>query len=219
MDQADGPLVEAGLDHPSEEPRSSAQADQAVKGDGVAGLGRRLVVGPRATTQLLQATDWAVLADDHIRVVDGAAAVAVAGQDRRSQRLDRGRTAGGQPDVGQPADHPQVGLAVFELVEGAAGDQLDRTPETVPDAVGQQPIHRQHVGGQEGREPQPAIAVRSDHRLAADGWVSYMRTATTTPEAAVSAAMTQMAATRPARSATRPASRAPTAKPASRHSR
>jgi hypothetical protein len=88
-DQPEGPLVEASLHHPGEEPWPGAHADQAVEGDGVAGVGRGLVVGPRAAPQILQAHDAAVAADDHIRVVDGAAAVAVAGQDRGGQRLDR----------------------------------------------------------------------------------------------------------------------------------
>jgi hypothetical protein len=35
VDQADGALVEAGLDHPGEEPGSGAHANQAVQGDGV----------------------------------------------------------------------------------------------------------------------------------------------------------------------------------------
>jgi hypothetical protein len=33
-DQPDGPLVEAGLDHPGEEPGPGAHTDQAVEGDG-----------------------------------------------------------------------------------------------------------------------------------------------------------------------------------------
>ena len=48
VDEADGLLVVAGLDHPAEEPVPGAHADQAVEGNGVAGVGRRLVVGPRA---------------------------------------------------------------------------------------------------------------------------------------------------------------------------
>src|SRR5215813_10597741 len=51
------------------------------------------------------------------------------------------------------------------------------------------------------------------------GRVSYMRTATTRPEAAVRAATTQIAATIPNASAIAPASSAPTANPPSRHSR
>src|SRR5258708_35411334 len=51
------------------------------------------------------------------------------------------------------------------------------------------------------------------------GRVSYMRTATTSPEAAVRAATTQIAARMPNASATMPASRAPTANPPSRQSR
>jgi hypothetical protein len=51
-DQADGPLVEASLDHRAEEAWPGAQADQAVEGDGVAGMRRRLVVGPRAALEL-----------------------------------------------------------------------------------------------------------------------------------------------------------------------
>jgi sulfide:quinone oxidoreductase len=51
------------------------------------------------------------------------------------------------------------------------------------------------------------------------GWVSYMRTATSSPEAAVRAATVQMAVVRPYASARTPASRAPTAKPPSRHRR
>ena len=159
------------------------------------------------------------MADDHIRVVDGPPGVAVPGQHRGGQRLHRRGAAVGQPDIGQPADHAKVGLALFELVEGAADHQLDRAAQPVGDLVGQEPVDGQHVGGQEGREPQRRTAPVGGHALAAAGWVSYMRTATTNPEAAVRAATTHTAASRPARSATRPASRAPTAKPVSRHSR
>jgi hypothetical protein len=204
--------VEAGLDHPAEEAGTGAHADQAVEGHGVARMGRRLVVGPGAAAQLLQAGDAAVVVDDHIGVVDGPATVALTGQHRGGQRLHRRRVAVGQPDIGQPADHPEVGFASFELVEGGPDDQFERTPETVPDPLGQGPVDGQHVGGQEGREPRSAIAASDGHRLAADGSVSYMRMATTRPEAAVRAATTKTAATRPASSA-------PTAKPASRHNR
>src|SRR5205807_6694730 len=50
-------------------------------------------------------------------------------------------------------------------------------------------------------------------------WVSYMRTATTSPDAAVRTATAQMAASRLTASAMTPATRAPTAKPLSRHTR
>ena len=51
LDQADGPLVEAGLADRAEEAGPGAQADQAVEGDGVAGVRRRLVVGPGAAAR------------------------------------------------------------------------------------------------------------------------------------------------------------------------
>jgi len=51
------------------------------------------------------------------------------------------------------------------------------------------------------------------------GWVSYIRRATTTPEAAVSAATAQMAVGTSKASAISPAASAPTANPPSRHSR
>ena len=51
------------------------------------------------------------------------------------------------------------------------------------------------------------------------GWVSYMRTATTNPDTAVSAATAQIATRGEKRSARTPARMAPTAKPASRQSR
>jgi SAM-dependent methyltransferase len=41
VDQADGPLVEAGLDHPGGEAGPGGHADQAVQGDGVARVGAR----------------------------------------------------------------------------------------------------------------------------------------------------------------------------------
>jgi hypothetical protein len=163
VDQADGPLVEADLDHPAEEPGPGAHADQAVEGNGVAGVGRRLVVGPRAAPQFLQGPDRAVAPDDHVGVVDGPPAIAVASQDRGSQRLDRSGAAGGQPDVRQPTDHPQVGLAPLELVEGGADHQLDRTAQTLADPVGQEPVHRHHVGSQVGREPQRRTAKTGGH--------------------------------------------------------
>lgn len=50
-------------------------------------------------------------------------------------------------------------------------------------------------------------------------WVSYIRAATTSPDAAVMAATIQIAARSPHRSAVMPASSAPIAKPASRQSR
>lgn len=53
----------------------------------------------------------------------------------------------------------------------------------------------------------------------ARGCVSYMRTATSRPEAAVSPAMAQMAVVRLKASARAPARSAPTAKPPSRHRR
>lgn len=56
------------------------------------------------------------------------------------------------------------------------------------------------------------------HHVSA-GRVSYIRTATTSPESAVSAATVQMAAGIPARSAIKPVSSPPTAKPRSRQSR
>jgi hypothetical protein len=65
-DQADGPLVKAGLEDRAEEAGAGAHADQAVEGDGVAGVGGWLVVGPGAAAQLPQAGDRAVVADDHI---------------------------------------------------------------------------------------------------------------------------------------------------------
>jgi hypothetical protein len=102
----------------------------------------RLVVGPRAAAQLLQAADRAVAADNHIGVVDRPAGVAVGGQDRGGQRLHCRRPAGGQPHIRQPTDHAQVGLAVFELVEGATDHQLDRAPQAVADPVGQEPVDR-----------------------------------------------------------------------------
>ena len=49
--------------------------------------------------------------------------------------------------------------------------------------------------------------------------VSYMRTATTTPDTTVNTATVQIAAARPTRSPTTPASSAPAANPRSRHSR
>jgi hypothetical protein len=58
VDQADGPLVEAALDHPAEEAGTGAHADQAVEGHGVARMGRRLVVGPGAAAQLLMRLSW-----------------------------------------------------------------------------------------------------------------------------------------------------------------
>jgi hypothetical protein len=69
----------------------------------------------------------------------------------------------GQPDIGQPADHPEIGPAPFELVNGAADDQLDRPAQPVADPVGQEPVDRQHVGGQEGREPQRRIPRAGAH--------------------------------------------------------
>ena len=78
VDETNGFLVEAGLDHPGEEPGLGAHADQSVQSDGVTGVGRRLVVGPRAAPQLLQARNGAVARHNHVGVVDGAAAVAVA---------------------------------------------------------------------------------------------------------------------------------------------
>ena len=51
------------------------------------------------------------------------------------------------------------------------------------------------------------------------GWVSYIRTATTMPDKAVSAATAQMAAVIDMASAMMPARSAPMAKPASRQSR
>ena len=51
------------------------------------------------------------------------------------------------------------------------------------------------------------------------GWVSYIRRATTRPEAAVSAATAQMAVGTSKASASSPAASAPTANPPSRHSR
>src|SRR5262249_11111339 len=53
----------------------------------------------------------------------------------------------------------------------------------------------------------------------ADRWVSYIRTGTTAPEAAVTAATAHTAARTLTASAITPASRAPTAKPPSRHRR
>lgn len=156
--------------------------------------------------------------DDHVGVVDGAAGVALANQHGGGKRLDRYRVASGQPHVRQPADHAEVGVAPLELVEGGADDQLDRAAHTAGDPLGQEPVDGQHVRGQEGCEPQ-RNALAGRHGRPAGRWVSYMRTATTSPEAAVRAATAQTAATRPARSATTPATRAPTAKPASRHSR
>ena len=89
--------MEPGLDHLAEVAGPGAQADQAVEGDGVAGMRGRLVVGPGAALQLLQAGDRAVVADDHIRVVDGAAGVAVAASGLGGQRLHRwGRRAASQ---------------------------------------------------------------------------------------------------------------------------
>ena len=55
--------------------------------------------------------------------------------------------------------------------------------------------------------------------VAGGEWVSYIRTATTSPEAAVSAATAQTAVVMPKASASRPAAKAPTAKPPSRQSR
>src|SRR6185503_18524527 len=51
------------------------------------------------------------------------------------------------------------------------------------------------------------------------GWLSYIRSRATTPDAAVSPATTQIAAGIPKRSAMTPASTAPIAKPRSRHRR
>jgi hypothetical protein len=67
-------------------------------------------------------------------------------------------------------------------------------------------------GPREGCHPAGAVAGRA-------GRVSYMRTATTIPEAAVRAATTQIAASSPNASAMPPASSAPTENPPSRHSR
>jgi hypothetical protein len=53
--------------------------------------------------------------------------------------------------------------------------------------------------------------------MSAGRWVSYMRIATTTPEAAVRAATAQMAASIQTASARMPARRATTANPPSRH--
>lgn len=60
---------------------------------------------------------------------------------------------------------------------------------------------------------------RADQAVGRRGCVSYMRAATTRPDAAVSPATTQIAADRPNRSAMTPARRALMAKPASRQSR
>jgi hypothetical protein len=151
----------------------------------MAGVRGGLVVGPGAAPQLLQAGDRAVVADDDVGIVDGAAAVAVARQDRGGQRLDRRRPAGGQPHIGQPADHPQVGFALLELAEGAANHQLDRAAQPIADPRGQEPVDGQHVGRQEGREPQRRTTSAGGHGCAIGRWVSYMRTATTRPEAAI----------------------------------
>ncbi len=64
----------------------------------------------------------------------------------------------------------------------------------------------------------PVGEARVSHLLLL-GWVSYMRSATTSPEKAVRAATVQMAAGILQRSAIAPASNAPTANPPSRHRR
>jgi hypothetical protein len=51
-DQADGALVKACFNYPAEEARLGAHGDQAVEGDGVAGMRGRLVVGPGAALEL-----------------------------------------------------------------------------------------------------------------------------------------------------------------------
>src|SRR5206468_9132851 len=67
----------------------------------------------------------------------------------------------------------------------------------------------------------PPCASSGHHARAGEarGDVSYMRTATTTPEPTVSTATAQIAASTPRASAITPATSAPTAYPASRHSR
>jgi predicted carbohydrate-binding protein with CBM5 and CBM33 domain len=67
-----------------------------------------------------------------------------------------------------------------------------------------------------GRRP---VAARQRQGAAGRGCVSYMRSATNNPEAAVSAATVQTAAGMPKASATAPETTAPTAKPPSRHNR
>jgi hypothetical protein len=61
------PLVEAGLDHPGEEARPSAHADQAVEGDGVARVGRRLVYAheqPRSSSRQVMGLPWRTITSE-----------------------------------------------------------------------------------------------------------------------------------------------------------
>jgi hypothetical protein len=104
-DQPDRVLVEAGLDHAADEPRPGAEAHQGVQRDGVAGVRRRLVVGPRAAPQLLDAGDGAVAVDDHV-----GGGVIIAGH-AFVQNLRRGRY---ELAAKEPADR-RVAVAFAEL--------------------------------------------------------------------------------------------------------
>src|SRR6266511_2576938 len=81
------------------------------------------------------------------------------------------------------------GLPIVVLVGGglAGLPQGRRAAEVLGDPVGEAAVDGQHVGGQEGGEPQRRVGgPRTGHgRWSAGGWVSSMRTATTRPEAAV----------------------------------
>jgi hypothetical protein len=124
------------------------------------------------------------------------------------------------------ARRPDAGVRIFLL-----GDAVGRAVagQKVPDGyyhldrmIAAIPVRRRAC-----RWVNPALWVSGPCRLAGSdpyragcaGRVSYMRAATTRPEAAVSAATTQIAARIPNASAVAPASRAPMANPPSRHRR
>src|SRR5579883_1222697 len=78
MNQADGPLVPSGLNDSSEIVSVLVHLDQTVAGDAGAGVRVRFVESPRATAQIGERAEGAIAAHDHVREVDGPAAVAAA---------------------------------------------------------------------------------------------------------------------------------------------
>lgn len=101
-------------------------------------------------TQVEERLKRAVPVDDHVREVDGLAAVAVAHEHRRRDRHCRRYTLALELHEGQTADEADLVLVLRAGRVVGLDDELGLDAEAAPDLFGDRLVDRHDVGGKAG---------------------------------------------------------------------